>query len=44
MRLAGRVAHIGEMRNAYKLLVGIPVGKRHFGNTGDDWRIILNRH
>jgi hypothetical protein len=28
MRLAGHVAHTGDMRNAYNILVGIPEGKR----------------
>jgi hypothetical protein len=31
MRLAGHVARIGEKRNAYKLLVGKPEGKRPLG-------------
>jgi hypothetical protein len=29
MRWAGYVARIGEKRNAYRLLVGIPEGKSH---------------
>jgi hypothetical protein len=28
MRLAGHVAHMGAMRNAYNILVGKPEGKR----------------
>jgi hypothetical protein len=31
MRLAGHVARIGEKRNAYRLLVGKPEGKRPLG-------------
>jgi hypothetical protein len=31
MRLAGRVARMGEKRNAYRLLVGKPEGKRPLG-------------
>jgi hypothetical protein len=31
MRLAGHVARLGEKRNAYRLLVGKPEGKRPLG-------------
>jgi hypothetical protein len=31
MRWAGRVARMGEKRNAYRLLVGKPEGKRPLG-------------
>jgi hypothetical protein len=31
MRLAGHVAHIGEKRNAYRILVGKPEGNTPFG-------------
>jgi hypothetical protein len=31
MRWAGHVARIGEKRNAYRLLVGMPEGKRPLG-------------
>jgi hypothetical protein len=31
MRCAGHVAHMGEMRNAYSILVGISQGKRPLG-------------
>jgi hypothetical protein len=31
MRLTGHVARMGEKRNAYRLLVGKPVGKRALG-------------
>jgi hypothetical protein len=30
MRWVGHVAHMGQMRNAYRLLVGKPEGKRPF--------------
>jgi len=30
MRCAGHVKHIGEIKNAYKILVGKPEGKRPF--------------
>jgi hypothetical protein len=32
MRWAGHVARMGEKRNAYRLLVGKPEGKRPLGN------------
>jgi len=31
MRWVGNVAHMGEMRNAYKIMVGKPEGKRPLG-------------
>jgi hypothetical protein len=31
MRLAGHVASMGEKRNAYRILVGKPEGKRPLG-------------
>jgi len=31
MRLAGRVAHMGERRGVYRVLVGKPEGKRPLG-------------
>jgi hypothetical protein len=31
VRLAGYVARMGEMRNAYKIFVGKPEGKRPLG-------------
>jgi hypothetical protein len=33
MRLAGHVARMGETRNAYRILVGKPEGKRLLGRT-----------
>jgi hypothetical protein len=32
---------MGEMRNAYKVLVGEPKGREHFEDLGVDNRIIL---
>jgi hypothetical protein len=41
MRLAGYVACMGEMRNAYSILVGESEGKRLFEDLGIDGKIIL---
>jgi hypothetical protein len=37
MRLAGQVAHMGDMRNAYKIFVGKPEGKRPLGRHRYRW-------
>jgi hypothetical protein len=37
MRWAGHVARIGEKRNAYRLLVGKPEGKRLLGRPRRRW-------
>jgi hypothetical protein len=37
MRWEGHVARIGEKRNAYRLLVGKPEGKRPIGKTRRRW-------
>jgi hypothetical protein len=37
MRWAGHVARMGENRNAYKLLVGKPEGKRPLGRPRRRW-------
>jgi hypothetical protein len=37
MRWAGHVAHMGEKRNGYSLLVGNPEGKRPLGRPGHGW-------
>jgi hypothetical protein len=37
MRRAGHVARMGEKRNAYKLLVGKPEGKRPLGRPRRRW-------
>jgi hypothetical protein len=41
MRWTGRVAHMGEKRGVYRILVGKPEGKGHFRDPGIDGRIIL---
>jgi hypothetical protein len=37
MRWAGHVARIGEKRNAYRILVGKPEGKRPLGRRRHRW-------
>jgi hypothetical protein len=37
MRWAGNVARIGEKRNAYRLLVGTPEGKKPLGRPRSSW-------
>jgi hypothetical protein len=37
MRLAGHVARNGEKRNAYRILVGNPEGKRPLGRLRRRW-------
>jgi hypothetical protein len=37
MSWAGHVAHMGEKRNAYKLLVGKPAGRRPLGRPRRRW-------
>jgi hypothetical protein len=37
MRLAGHVARMGDRRNAYKILVGKPEGKRPLGRPRLRW-------
>ena len=41
MRLAGHVARMGEERGVYRVLVGKPEGKNHWGDLGVDGWIIL---
>jgi hypothetical protein len=41
MRWAGHVARIGEMRNAYNLLIGKHERKSHLENLGVNKKIIL---
>jgi 1,2-phenylacetyl-CoA epoxidase catalytic subunit len=36
-KLAGHVAHMGEITDAYKILVGKPEGKRQFRRTRRRW-------
>jgi hypothetical protein len=37
MRWAGHVARMGEKRNAYRILVGIPEGKSPLGRSRRRW-------
>jgi hypothetical protein len=37
MRLAGHVSRMGEKRNAYRILVGMPEGKRPMGRPRRRW-------
>jgi hypothetical protein len=37
MRWAGNVARIGEKKNAYRILVGKPEGKRPLGRSRGRW-------
>jgi hypothetical protein len=37
MRWAGHVARIGEKRNAYRILLGKPEGKRPLGSPRRTW-------
>jgi hypothetical protein len=37
MRWAGHVARMGEKRNAYRILVGKPEGKRPLGKPRRRW-------
>jgi hypothetical protein len=41
MRWAGHIAHIGEMRNAYNILVGKSEGNNHSEDLDVDGKIIL---
>jgi hypothetical protein len=41
MKWAGHVARMGEKRNAYRLLVGKPEGKRPLRRTKRRWVVIL---
>jgi hypothetical protein len=41
MRWAGHVACVGEERGVYRVLVGKPEGKSHWGDPGVDGWIIL---
>jgi len=41
MRWAGHVAHIGDGRGVYRVLVGKPEGRRPLRRSGVDGRIIL---
>ena len=41
MRLAGRVARLGDRRGSYGVLVGKPEGKSHLDDLDIDGSIIL---
>jgi len=41
MRWEGHVARVGERKGVYRVLVGKPEGKDHFGDPDIDGRIIL---
>ena len=41
MRWAGHVARMGEGRGVYRVLVGKPEGRNHWGDPGVDGRVIL---
>jgi hypothetical protein len=41
MRWAGHVARMGEMRNAYRILVGKPEGRRPLGRPRRWWVDII---
>jgi hypothetical protein len=40
MRWSGHVAHMGEGRNVYRVLVGKPKGKKHLKDQGVDGRMV----
>jgi hypothetical protein len=41
MRWAGHVARVEEGRGVYRIMVGKPVGKVHWGDSGVDGNIML---
>jgi hypothetical protein len=42
IRWAGHIARMGETRNAYRILVGKPEGKRPVGRRGHRWECNTN--
>jgi hypothetical protein len=40
IEVVGHVAHMGEKRNAYRILVGKPEGKRQLGRPRHRWMIL----
>jgi hypothetical protein len=44
IRLAGHVAHFRQMRNAYKILVGKPQGKKLFWKPRCKWKGNIKMH
>jgi hypothetical protein len=43
MRWAGHVARMGDMRNAYTILIGKPEGKRPVGKPRRRWECNIRR-
>jgi hypothetical protein len=43
MKLAGHIARMGKKRNAYKILMGKPEGKRPLGICRRRWENNINR-
>jgi len=41
MRLAGHIAHLGNLINLYKMLVRNHGEKQPLGHLGIDWKMIL---
>jgi hypothetical protein len=41
IRWTGHIARMGEMRNAYKIFIGKPEGKRPCGGPRYRWKVIL---
>jgi hypothetical protein len=44
MRRIGHVAHMGQMRNVYKIVVRKPEGKRQFGKHKHRWEANIRMH
>jgi hypothetical protein len=44
MRWVGHVARLAEERNAYRILMGKPEGKRPLGRTGCRWVDNIKMH
>jgi hypothetical protein len=44
MRWAGHVARMGELRNAYRILIGKPEGKRPLGRQRCTWVDIIKMY
>jgi hypothetical protein len=37
IKFVGQLAHAGDMRNEYKIVIEKPEGKRKLGKPGDRW-------
>jgi len=44
MRWVGHVAHMVEMKNAYKILVGKPEGTRQLGRFRHSWEVNIRNN